>query len=94
MAATLICYGLYVIDFLHTAADHSRLLMLTFPVVVFGVFRYHHLAETTRMGDKPEEVLLNEDDLYANFDALKQNLAVVPQRDVLHDVLPLYRAAS
>jgi hypothetical protein len=33
---------------------------LTFPVAVFGVFRYHHLAETTGMGDKPEEVLLRD----------------------------------
>lgn len=37
-------------------------------------------------------VLLNGDDLYNHFDALKQNLAVVPQRDVLHDVLPLSAA--
>jgi len=34
-------------------------------------------------------VMLNGEDLYTHFDALKQNLAVVPQRDVLHDVLPL-----
>jgi len=37
-------------------------------------------------------VLLNGEDLYAQFDALKQNLAVVPQKDVLHDVLPLNAA--
>lgn len=37
-------------------------------------------------------VLLNGEDLYSEFDALKQNLAVVPQRDVLHDVLPLKAA--
>ena len=37
-------------------------------------------------------VLLNGENLYADFDALKQNLAVVPQRDVLHDVLPLSTA--
>jgi len=60
MAATLICYGLYVLDFQRAAGDHSRLLMLTFPVVVFGVFRYHHLAETESSGDKPEEVLLSD----------------------------------
>ncbi|MBC8868504.1 MAG: ATP-binding cassette domain-containing protein [Planctomycetes bacterium] len=42
----------------------------------------------------PDEgvVLLNGENLYARFDALKQNLAVVPQRDVLHDVLPLHTA--
>jgi len=60
MAATLICYGLYVLDFQKQAGSDSRLLMLTFPVVVFGVFRYHHLAETTDLGDKPEEVLLRD----------------------------------
>ena len=37
-------------------------------------------------------VLLNGENLYAHFEALKQNLAVVPQRDVLHDALPLHVA--
>ena len=60
MAATLICYGLYVLDFRRMAGSDSRLLMFTFPLVVFGVFRYHHLAETTDLGDKPEEVLLRD----------------------------------
>jgi 4-hydroxybenzoate polyprenyltransferase len=60
MAATLICYGLYVLDFQREFDNDLRLLMLTFPVVVFGIFRYHHLAETTDMGDKPEEVLLRD----------------------------------
>jgi 4-hydroxybenzoate polyprenyltransferase len=60
MAATLICYGLYVLDFQEQAGSDSRLLMLTFPAVIFGVFRYHHLAETTGMGDRPEEVLLRD----------------------------------
>ena len=60
MAATLICYGLYVLDFQRSAGTDSRLLMLTFPVVVFGVFRYHHLAETDGVGDRPEEVLLSD----------------------------------
>ena len=37
-------------------------------------------------------VLLNGQNLYTEFDLLKQNLAVVPQKDVLHDVLPLNSA--
>jgi ABC-type multidrug transport system ATPase subunit len=37
-------------------------------------------------------VFVNGDDLYQHFEALKQSLAVVPQRDVLHDVLPLSTA--
>jgi len=60
MAAAMICYGLYVLDFQRAHAADSRLLMLTFPTVVFGIFRYHHLTETTDMGDKPEEVLLRD----------------------------------
>lgn len=60
MAATLICYGLYVFDFQKQAGGDSEILILTLPVAVFGVFRYHHLAETTGMGDKPEEVLLRD----------------------------------
>jgi 4-hydroxybenzoate polyprenyltransferase len=60
MAATLISYGLYVLDFQRHSGGDFRLLMGTFPIVVFGVFRYHQLAETTSMGDKPEEVLLRD----------------------------------
>jgi ABC-type multidrug transport system ATPase subunit len=37
-------------------------------------------------------VLLNGKDLHANFEALKQDIAVVPQKDVLHDPLPLGKA--
>ena len=32
-------------------------------------------------------MLVNGQDLYAHFDALKQDMAVVPQKDVLHDSL-------
>jgi 4-hydroxybenzoate polyprenyltransferase len=60
MAAAMISYGLYVLDFQRLHGSGSRLLMLTFPAVVFGIFRYHHLTETTDMGDKPEEVLLRD----------------------------------
>jgi len=60
MAAAMLCYGLYVLDFQRAHGGDSRLLMLTFPTVVFGIFRYHHLTETTDMGDKPEEVLLRD----------------------------------
>lgn len=60
MSAAMISYGLYVLDFQRTHAADSRLLMLTFPIVVFGIFRYHNLTETTDMGDKPEEVLLSD----------------------------------
>jgi ABC-type multidrug transport system ATPase subunit/pSer/pThr/pTyr-binding forkhead associated (FHA) protein len=37
-------------------------------------------------------VLLNGKDLYANFEALKQDIAVVPQKDVLHESLTVGQA--
>lgn len=37
-------------------------------------------------------VAINGEDLYANFDALKGDIAVVPQRDVMHDLLVLKTA--
>lgn len=37
-------------------------------------------------------VAINGANLYANFDALKQDMAVVPQKDILHDSLPLAEA--
>lgn len=37
-------------------------------------------------------VLLNSRDLYGNFEMLKQDMAVVPQRDVLHDSLSVGQA--
>jgi len=60
MSAAMISYGLYVLDFQRAHAADAHLLMLTFPIVIFGIFRYHHLTETTDMGDKPEEVLLRD----------------------------------
>ena len=32
-------------------------------------------------------MLVNGQDLHAHFDALKQDIAVVPQKDILHDSL-------
>lgn len=49
-------------------------------------------ALSARVPANQGSVLLNGENLYAHFDALKQNLAVVPQRDVMHDALPLKTA--
>ena len=37
-------------------------------------------------------VLLNDKDLYANFEAIKKDIALVPQKDVLHDSLAVEQA--
>jgi len=39
-------------------------------------------------------VLINGNDLYANFDSLKQDIVVVPQKDVLHETLTVEQAIS
>ena len=49
-------------------------------------------ALSARVPANEGTVLLNGENLYTHFDALKQTLAVVPQRDVMHDVLPLKTA--
>lgn len=40
------------------------------------------------------QVLINQLDLYQNFEALKQDIAVVPQHDILHDALTLRDALA
>jgi 4-hydroxybenzoate polyprenyltransferase len=56
IAATTISYALYVED----TARAFPLLPLTVPFVLFAVFRYHHLVETAGMGEKPEDVFLQD----------------------------------
>ncbi|MEM1212583.1 MAG: FHA domain-containing protein, partial [Planctomycetota bacterium] len=49
-------------------------------------------AMAARVPADEGRVTLNGEDLYANFDALKTQIAVVPQKDVLHDALPVAKA--
>lgn len=56
IAATVISYALYVID----AAHLYPRLPLTVPFVLFAVFRYYHLVETSGFGEKPEEVFFRD----------------------------------
>jgi ABC transport system ATP-binding/permease protein len=49
-------------------------------------------ALSGRSGVDGGRVLLNGRDLFANFDAMKQDIAVVPQKDVLHDSLTVAQA--
>ena len=45
-----------------------------------------------RAGADEGAVLLNGKDLHANFEALKQDIAVVPQKDILHESLAIDQA--
>ena len=52
IAATAITYSLYAIE----SAERFPLLPLTVPLVLFAVFRYHHLVEMAGLGEQPEDV--------------------------------------
>ncbi len=56
IAATVISYSLYAIG----SARMYPLLPVTVPIVLFAVFRYHHLVETAGLGEQPEEVFLRD----------------------------------
>lgn len=61
MGCALMSYALYVIDEIRSPeGSASELLALTVPFVMFGLFRYTVLVETGNLGDKPEEVLLQD----------------------------------
>jgi 4-hydroxybenzoate polyprenyltransferase len=61
MGCALMSYALYVIDEIRSPdGTASELLALTVPFVMFGLFRYTVLVETGTLGDKPEEVLLQD----------------------------------
>ncbi|MFM7166649.1 MAG: FHA domain-containing protein [Planctomycetaceae bacterium] len=51
-------------------------------------------ALSARVPADEGRVTLNGEDLYANFEALKQDIAVVPQRDVMHELLRLREALA
>jgi 4-hydroxybenzoate polyprenyltransferase len=59
MGGVLISYALYLLDMRHSLSERSlQLLALTFPFVMFAIFRYHLLVETESLGEKAEELVL------------------------------------
>jgi hypothetical protein len=55
-AATVMAYSLYT--FQGPTGDHH--LMITIPVVLYGIFRYLYLVHMRMEGGSPEEVLLRD----------------------------------
>jgi ABC-type multidrug transport system ATPase subunit len=51
-------------------------------------------ALSARVPADEGSVTIDGDNLYENFDALKQNIAVVPQKDVLHELLSVRTALT
>ena len=65
MAATasVMAYSLYTFFAENLPRNHS--MMLTIPVVLYGVFRYLYLVQVRGMGESPEEMLLADSGLAA-----------------------------
>lgn len=57
VAGTIMSYSLYTIQ---GAAGSHRLLSITIPLVVYGMFRYLYLVYMHMEGGSPEEVLLRD----------------------------------
>jgi len=59
----VIAYSLYTFSASHVDAlgslQNSSLLMLTIPLVVYGIFRYWFLALNTEVGEAPEKMLFD-----------------------------------
>jgi 4-hydroxybenzoate polyprenyltransferase len=59
----VIAYSLYTFSASHAdalgALQNSSLLMLTIPLVVYGIFRYWYLALNTEVGEAPEKMLFD-----------------------------------
>ncbi len=72
--ATLLTYSLFSFntsrslslfsDYLPTTLANPRWLMLTIPIVIYGVFRYLYLVFEKKEGESPEKVLLSDFPLF------------------------------
>ncbi|MGH2615484.1 MAG: decaprenyl-phosphate phosphoribosyltransferase, partial [Thermomicrobiales bacterium] len=66
-AGTLIAYAVYTFDSDTAPFDHR--MMLTVPIVAYGVFRYLFLLYRRDMGGAPESMLLSDRPLLASVGA-------------------------
>ena len=62
-ASLIMAYSLYSFTAENLPRDHS--MMITIPIVIFGIFRYLYLVHRRDAGGSPEEVLLTDRPLLA-----------------------------
>jgi 4-hydroxybenzoate polyprenyltransferase len=62
---TIVAYSLYTFSAQNLPDNH--LMMLTIPFVLYGIFRYLHLVNVENAGGAPEEIVLTDWPLLANF---------------------------
>ena len=58
MTATMMAYSLYTFTADNLPADHS--MMLTIPLVLYGLFRYSYLIHIRGQGGSPDELLFRD----------------------------------
>ncbi len=58
VASTIMAYSLYTFSAESLPANHS--MMLTIPLVLYGIFRYYYLVHKKNLGGAPELVLLRD----------------------------------
>ncbi|MCC7371338.1 MAG: decaprenyl-phosphate phosphoribosyltransferase [Chloroflexi bacterium] len=61
-SVTIMAYSLYTFSAENLPRDHS--MMLTIPVVVYGIFRYLYLVRVKRQGGAPEDLLLTDPGIF------------------------------
>jgi hypothetical protein len=59
-AATVVCYILYTVDDRTVAMIGSRLLILSVPFVLYGIFRYLYLVYHTEAGGDPTRTVFTD----------------------------------
>ncbi|MEK7444621.1 MAG: decaprenyl-phosphate phosphoribosyltransferase [candidate division NC10 bacterium] len=65
-ASTVTAYALYTMSPETVAKFHTRLLPLTLPFVLYGIFRYLYLLYRRQLGGNPSDLLLNDRALLLN----------------------------
>ena len=65
-ASTVTAYALYTMSPETVAKFHTRLLPLTLPFVLYGIFRYLYLLYRRQLGGNPSDLLLTDRALLLN----------------------------
>ena len=65
-ASTVTAYALYTMSPETVAKFHSRLLPLTLPFVLYGIFRYLYLLYRRQLGGNPSDLFLSDPALIVN----------------------------
>lgn len=65
-ASTVTAYALYTMSPDTVAKFHTRLLPVTLPFVLYGIFRYLYLLYRRELGGNPSDLLLNDRALLIN----------------------------